>query len=313
MQNKIELKLLKVINFLVMTGSVTKTAQMLNLTPGAISYSLKILRKMTGEHLFIRTHNGMKPDTTALELSQRYERFTASSESIGNTLKTKTRDELKFMTFSLIEMLLADSIFCLKNVEAGYRFVFLTYTPGIRDRINNLKNDRVDIDAGGSLPPDKQISRVKFLSSKVSLLAGIKNDSLPDSLTVDDLRHVRHAVWSEMMDYCAESISGSGEIATFLQNQDVAIISGSIVNMVAFCSNSQCVMLIPDVFIPIMTKRFPVKVLPLPAELDMQYDCYLHFKCKLIDDVGVAKFLEDLVKGMETYNKPASFPFQHKT
>jgi DNA-binding transcriptional LysR family regulator len=303
MQNKIELKLLKIINILVMTGSVTKTAQLLNLTPGAISYSLKTLRGVTGEHLFIRTRNGMKPDTTALELSQRYEKFKATSDNTANSLRTECRDSLKFMTFSLIEMLLADSIFCLKKVPPKYRFVFLTYTPDVSDRLNNLKSGRVDIDVGGSLPPDKQISRVKILSSKVSLLAGIKNDSLPDNPTINDLEKVRHAVWSEMMDYYAVSVKNSGKIADYLQNQKIAIISGSIVNMVAFCAHSQCVMLVPDVFIPILTKRFPVKVISLPAELDMHYDCHLHFNSRLTDDTGLANFLEVLIKGMETYNQ----------
>ncbi|WP_120506968.1 LysR family transcriptional regulator [Rahnella bruchi] len=302
MKNKIEFKFLKIINILVMTGSVTKTAQLLNLTPGAISYSLKILRGMTGEHLFIRTRHGMKPDTTALELSQRYEIFAAGNMVKDSKWNMETRSELRFMTFSLVEMLLADSVFCLKNIEPLYRFVFLTYAPDINDRMNHLINRTIDIDIGGSLPPDRQISRIKIFTSKVSLLAGVNNTSLPDLLTVDDLQKTRHAIWSVMMDYYSDNILSTVKNNEYLQDRDVAIISGSIVNMVAFCASTQCVMLIPDIFIPMLIKRFPVKRLSLPDELDINYDCHMHFNTRFIDDNKAALYLNDIVEGLKAYS-----------
>jgi len=295
MQSKIDLKLLKLINVLVVSGSVTKAAQLLNLSPGAISYSLKKLRSITGEHLFIRTKSGMKPDATAHELSQRYQKFCSSANDSSSDDIEVSRDKLTVMTFSPMEMLLAESIFNLPDDSSLYRYVFLPYTASVEERVEKLKNGIVDVDIGGKLPADTLIGKVKILSCNVAVLAGVQNKLLPTQLSVEDLYRTRHVIWNVMIDYYCNTIQSAEKVGKYIQGRDVGLISSSLINMVAFCAHSDCIMLIPEMFVPMLTKKFPVQCHSLPAEFDMQYDCYMHFNTQLTEDEQAIKFVDKIM------------------
>ncbi|BCG09214.1 LysR family transcriptional regulator [Buttiauxella agrestis] len=298
MQSKIDLKLLKIINVLVVSGSVTKAAQLLNLSPGAVSYSLKKLRSLTGEHLFIRTKAGMKPDATALELSQRYQKFCSlAHENNADTIEV-SREKLTVMTFSPMEMLLAESIFNLPTDSSLYRYVFLPYTASIDERADKLKSGIVDVDIGGKLPADKLISKVKILSCDVVALSGVQNKALPTQLSVDDLYRARHAIWNVMIDYYCHSIRNAQKVGKYIQSRDVGLISSSIINMVTFCAHSDSIMLIPEMFVPMLTKKFPVQCHKLPAEFDMKYDCYMHFNTQITEDEQAMKFVDNVISNV---------------
>lgn len=52
MINDLDLKVLKAIHILCQSGSVSKTAEILEVTPGAVSYLINKARKATGTSLF---------------------------------------------------------------------------------------------------------------------------------------------------------------------------------------------------------------------------------------------------------------------
>ncbi|MFG6653139.1 LysR family transcriptional regulator [Scandinavium sp. M-37] len=300
MSHTIELKLLKIINTLVICGSVKTTAKILNLSPAAISYSLKKLREITGEHLFIRTRTGMKPNSTAYELSQRYQKHFAADFECDTLDNHQTSTELTILTYSPIEMLLSTSIANLEQKSHHDRYVFLPYTTNASERLDNLINKSAYIDIGSELPQDSAVSKLKLFTSDISILAGINNHDLPDVLTLKDMYQLKHALWSSLGDYYCESMNVSAEVIKYIQEREIAVVSSSIINMVEFCSRSECIMLIPDVFTPLFTRTFPVKSLQLPAELHMKHDCYIHFNNRVSENALMTRSIDAIIRSVKS-------------
>lgn len=300
MSQIIEIKLLKIINTLVDCGSVKTTAKLLNITPAAVSYSLNKLRDITGEHLFIRTRDGMKPNTTAYELSQRYKKFFATDAYIRKGAAVEEQGNLTILTYSPVEMLLSKAISGLSNIADHYRYVFLPYTINVNERMDNLNIESDYIDIGAELPQNNAVSKVKLFSSNISILAGVNNSTISDTVTRTDLYRVRHAIWSSLGDYYCETMQSSGEVKKYINERDVAIVSGSIINMVELCSRSNYIMLLPDVFIPMFTKIFPVRRIELPEELKMKHDCYMHFNKKTSEKTTITRLIDDIIHSVKS-------------
>lgn len=300
MSQTIELKLLKIINTLVVCGSVKTTAKLLNLSPAAISYSLKKLRDITGEHLFIRTRTGMKPNATAYELSQRYQKYFAADVDISRDENQQNENSLTILSYSPVEMLLSESIASLAHQPDKYRYSFLPYTIDVNERLDNLVNKNAYIDIGAELPQDKAVSKVKLFTSNISILASMHNTDIPTDVSCADLYQAKHAIWSSLGDYYCENMQVSGEVKKYIQERDVAVVSGSIINMVELCARSNYIMLLPDIFIPLFTQAFAVKRLALPAELRMKHDCYIHFNNKMTENPIMTRLIDDIIHSVRT-------------
>lgn len=281
MKKEIDLKLLRVIHSVVTTGTVTQAAISLKQSPGNISYQLGKARDITGAHLFIRTRDGMKPDATALELSQRYEQFMENSQPFHDASIDPRRSSLSINTYSLIEMMFAINVCGKEPEEKSLRYIFNAYTSNPEERLNKLRSNAIDIDIGNKLPPDAMVTAVKLFTSGVSVLVGEQQYEKKEEFNLRELQASRHAIWSSVPDFYSESIGGAIQTSHFIQSRDIAVISGSMINMVSLCANSNYIMLIPDFFAPMLEQTFQVKCLPLPEELDIRYDCYLHYSSQL--------------------------------
>ena len=67
--NRLDLNLLRVLDAIVETRSVTAAASTLGLTQSAVSNQLARLRETFDDPLFVRTPEGMMPTPRALEIS----------------------------------------------------------------------------------------------------------------------------------------------------------------------------------------------------------------------------------------------------
>lgn len=307
MSQKIDFKLLRVVNTLVVSGSVNATAMLLNLSPSAVSYSLKKLRAITGEHLFIRTKTGMIPSSTAYDLSQRYQKYFEADAGMHHTEQHYDQSSLTIQSYSPVELLLSESIARLAHRPDNFRYIFLPHTVDVDERMKNLANETAYIDIGSELPQDNAIGKVKFFTSGISALASIHNKQIPKKITCAQLYQSKHAVWSSVEQYYCEDLSTSLEVKKYIQKRKVAVISASIVNMVELCARSNCIMLLPDFFVPFFTRAFAVKHIELPPELRMKHDCYIHFNNKLTEHAAMMRLLDNILQSAKK-NFPCHSP-----
>ncbi|MCT4712220.1 LysR family transcriptional regulator [Enterobacteriaceae bacterium H11S18] len=299
MTQEIDVNLLRIIHLLVTNGSVTKTAQVLGLTPGAISHALNKARKLSGQHLFIRTRSGMQPDTLALELSQRYQKYTESSQEPGQD--NNSRNIFFLRTISFMEMLVADKILNETYDYQELRHVFVPYLSDTEKRLSDLKSNVINMDVGSKLPPDPLIYQVKLFSCKASLLVSDKSKFVGKQITLDDWYAAKHAVWSSQIDYYCDNVTKSSHALKHIENRNVVIHSSSNINMVLFCATNDCMMLIPDFYIPLTLETFPVKSIATPPELELKYDCYMHFHSQLSEDPAMMAKVDTIIADFNKY------------
>ena len=75
MVNGLDMKVLRAVHTLTQSGSVSRAADILGVTPGPVTYLISKARKATDSALFFRSRRGMAPDTRARELNARYQSF----------------------------------------------------------------------------------------------------------------------------------------------------------------------------------------------------------------------------------------------
>jgi DNA-binding transcriptional LysR family regulator len=237
----------------------------------------------------------MCPDTSALELSQHYQRYTGEYHPAEKVQHHEEKLILSFMTYSLIEMHLANGGLGITKPNKDLHHVFPPYDANANTRLSKLKSGEITIDIGAKLPADRNVSMVKLFSTSVSVL--VRRDSnLNNQLSLDEWQKNPHAIWSLHTDYYCRNIKNSINAAKLLQQRKISMVSANIINMISFCSTSDSIMMVPDYFIPMITDIFPVKKLLMPEELDIMYDCFLHYNNNIAGNKTFINALQNIVQ-----------------
>lgn len=296
MMNKdIDPKLLRVIHSIVTCGSAVEASYRLNMSTGNISYLLGKARRITGSHLFIRTNRGLRPDTTALELSHRYQQYFEGGlyRGVKKRSNSEKMESLSINAHSLMEML-----FCSYSMEQSeingdeLKYKFKSYISKTDDRLSRVKNKLIDIDIGDILPADSEINSVKLFTSEVGILTSSKHRPKGTVFTYKEWCSSRHIVWSTSPNYYNNSICGTKQVLKLNNSRDTAVISESLINMVSLCSNTSYIMLIPSFFSRLLECNFPVHFHPLDAGVNMYCDQYLHYNTALLDDDNIMSLID---------------------
>lgn len=302
MRGEIDLRLLKIIHTMVVTGSAGEAARILKVSQSTISYMLKKARHQMGTHLFVRTRYGMKPCALAVELSQKYLQYM-NQEELPTERNTHVRRAININTNTLTEMTLAATWLMKKTYTTPFYGVFHAYEHSPEERKRKLIAQAIDIDIGNKLPDDKNITTIKLFTSRMVILKNNSNNNDSNVFQESEWRNHRHVVSAFNMEYYNTSVEGAAQAKQLLDERDVAIISGSLINMVSLCAYGNYVMLIPAWYGPQLEKCFPVKCLDLPPGIDIYHDCYLHFSTAVKTETPVIRFISDIMSGVSQYQK----------
>ncbi|HCR1139903.1 TPA: LysR family transcriptional regulator [Klebsiella aerogenes] len=289
MNHNLDIRLLQVIHMICVHGSATKAAVALKISTASISYLLKKARDATGHHLFIRTHEGMKPDTMALEFSARYQRYLTRKDRLRGSCGYQ--GTLTLRTTSPIEILLSGITH--DNERVSFRYAFIPQTPCTETRLDGLMRGQTHVDIGGKLPPAQQIHQVRLFSSRFVVLAGQKMPG-PDQLTMSDWRRENHIDWSSTLDYYCDDVLKATDAARFLSERQVVMASGNMLCMAALCSVGRYLMLIPEIYALQLTRMYPLRIMTPPPELSMKYDSYLHYNASQASTAGLTGDIYEL-------------------
>ncbi|HGF6042570.1 TPA: LysR family transcriptional regulator [Enterobacter hormaechei] len=288
MITQINLKSLKAIHILTTCRSVTRTAELMDVSPATISYLLNKVRKATGSALFCRTKNGMIPDSTALELSQRYTSIIGElpNNDDGQPLGSRT---LTISTYALIELMLS---YQLKNSTLSPKT--LRFIPPEMDdeaRLIRLRNKEVDMDIGSRLPPDRSIIQVDFISCDIAIIASKNHPTIKDTFTMKDWYENKHIVWSRGMNLVCSNIEHANRFNELVNLRDISVTSSNSLNMITLCCFSNDIVLMPRDIVSFIETCFPVKAFDPPEELRMRFDCSLHYHHSVANDKSMVDLL----------------------
>lgn len=270
----LDMKVLRAIHLLCTSGSVTKAAEILQVTPGAVSYLINKARKSTGSALFFRTRSGMKPNTLALELSQRYQSINQDYNVDGSALSPDGR-AIVLSTPSILELLLTTAL--LKNENEQTRLAFCKPSDTDSERLARLRNKEIDIDIGSRLPVDSSIVQLKLFACDVGILVRKGHTMIKPPFSLDDWHQNRHAIWSRGMHFISDDVEQTQHFRALFEKQDIAFVASSSLNLITLCAFSNLVILVPTAIGKKVLNILPVQLLEAPPELQMRYECYLHY------------------------------------
>lgn len=281
MSVELDIKVLRAIHTLSTAGSVTKAAQLLQVTPGAVSYLINKARKATGSALFFRTREGMRPNTLATELSQRYQNMVASfsSEDVGHKNHNRT---YIVSTYTLVEFLLA--LAWESSAERGTELRYVSSDQDETRRLAALRNKEVDIDIGSRLQVDSSIIQVKLFSTEVGMIAHKDHPTIGERFTTADWHENRHALWSRGMHFISDDIEQTQNFRNLFDQQKIFCVSSTSMNAVLLCAYSDTVTRMPVRIGRKLESILPVKLHSLPENLHLTYECFLHYHHSFIKD-----------------------------
>ena len=286
----VDIKVLRAVHILVTCGSVTKAAEILNVTPGAVTYLINKARKATGSALFFRTKNGMLPDNVAKVLSLRYIKFANAFEENDKKLMLGNR-EVTISTYALIELMIAIR---LNDSITEDKICFSSLSTNDESRLIKLRNREVDIDIGTRLPPDRSIISSMFFNCGVKVIArkGLMEKNTP--LTLKDWMSKRHIMWSRGMHLICDNHDKANQVYDILSQRDIYCVTSNSSNMIMMASYTDNFIIMPEIIVDNFIDKLPIDVFDLPVEMNIRYECYVHYHCSMIKDPLINGILKTL-------------------
>ncbi|MBB1200720.1 LysR family transcriptional regulator [Enterobacteriaceae bacterium 89] len=298
MHDSIDIKLLQVIHTVAMTKSVSVTARHLGTSAGTISYWIGKARKVTRSHLFTRTRQGMLPDTTALELSQRYQEYLLKTSGPGNS-RSHSERKVRIHTNSLLEMIVSEYLPDPAKRKKPRHYAFKPYIQDVSARTHALETGKIDLDIGPKLPANKAISAVRLFRSGVSILTGKDNPRYGDQLTLEEWYGSQFISWSGISDYWCDDIATSASVHHHLAGRTYGVLSGSLINTLLGCASTEFITLVPTLFVDTLVDIMPVRPVAVPPQLSLYYECFVHFNHSLVKEKEVFLEISHLIDSVQ--------------
>lgn len=270
----ISLQKLEIINEIIECGSANKAALQLGISPSLVSYTIRTLKEKLGSNIFTRTSRGLMPNEIAFTLQETYRNLIALNQC---------QKEYYIATYSLIELLLTEAI---QSRDDNTLLHFRTMDDTEEERLKKLKRRAIDIDIGGKLPDDISIISQKYLQSDMRVLVSENHSSIGDVFTISDWLNNSHLRWRRDEGSITSMVKGMDLTDEMIAHRDISWESPNLLTMAYLCSRGDSIMLIPEVFVSQLKRTFPLKALALPQELEMSFECYIHYHRSLKIEVN---------------------------
>ncbi len=271
--HNIDIKTLKVLHTLMNCGSVTRSAEYLDVTPGAISYFLNKARNSTGSALFFRTKNGMRPDNIGKALAERYQKII-DDKIIGNEKLSLSQRDLTISTYALIELLIGINI---DNKDSEGRISFCPLPNDDQERQKKLRNKEVDIDIGTRLGVDSNIIQSRLFSCGIKIVTNQKYPSKKKSFSLEEWLKATHVVWGRGMYLFHDDHVHTNKFHELISNRQEVCVASNSINMLLMAAYTENIIIMPAIVINKLADKFPIKVFSPPTELNMIYECFVHY------------------------------------
>lgn len=282
--HNLDMKTLRVLDTLMNCRSVTRSAKYLDVTPGAVSYFLNKARQTTGSALFFRTKNGMQPDNIAKELVKQYQINKRENKSSLPLVR-----DLTISTYALIELLIGTDP---GTQDLNHKINFHPLPVDNDERQQKLRNKEVDIDIGTRLPADSNIIQCRLFSCGVRIVTGQQYSIEKTRFTLDDWLKASHIVWGRGMPLFHDDFEHANRFHEYLSHRRVACIASNSINMIFMAAHSKHVVIMPEKIVNSLKDKFPVRDFTPPPELDMQYECFLHYHKTRSEEKNIQSMLK---------------------
>ncbi|GKX58663.1 LysR family transcriptional regulator [Leminorella grimontii] len=282
MNESFDYNLIKYLVAIVDTRSMVKASEVLDTAPAAVSYAVSKLRKHYNDPLFIRSRDGVKPTTLAMNL---YEIFSPINQSILEQVTATdavskpifNNPLIKIRTNSIVEYWLTHYAIKSHIVPEKCVFEFAKYSNSLDERINSLRTQEIDIDIGTSMPADRNIVSMPLFNFDLTLICRIDHPRIKETISLEQF---------SQESYVSRAFQENANIVSEMENvldsraTQPWIKSESFINLLLNIIDNDLIMFFPKFLIPLITKNFPIKEVHCDfiKKKELYFYAYMHKK-----------------------------------
>lgn len=246
--NDFDYNLIKIMNEVIISGSLSGAAEKLELSVSAVSLSINKLQRCLSVELFIRTAQGMKPTQTALDIHDSFSHAMCIIDDVIYKAKNQTKSvsSLKVMCSDLIESYYFQRLHQHDDLQETLFSFTNTMLFNHDECVRNLLQSRNDIVLSNFPLEHNGITSVEIdslddfvvLCSSNSLLATQK------TFTLSHYYSLSHAV------YCQSEVQAKKLISVNTHNENfnrikVIYYSSSLNGVIAAIERSEMISIFP--------------------------------------------------------------------
>lgn len=262
MSESFDYNLIKFLVAIVNTRSMVGASEVLDTPPAAVSYAVAKLRKHYNDPLFIRSRNGVKPTSLAINL---YETFNPINQLITDSIENKggslaprlDHPAIKIRANSLIEYWLTYHAIKQEIVPNKCTFNFVSHTNDMDEKVNALRTQMVDIDIGISMDADRNIISIPLFDFELTLLCRQNHPRIKDSISLEQFSHENYI--SRASKEGGANLSSELEHIFESRTTFPWVQSESFINLLLNVIDNDLIMIFPKFLIPLVVDKFPVK------------------------------------------------------
>lgn len=197
-EGKFDYNLIHYLVTIVETSSMVSAAEVLGVAPSVVSYAVKKLRDHYGDPLFVRSLNGVKPTSLALNL---YQKFTLINNDIIEAINLKqlqgtaTR-KIFIQTESLTELWVSEKLLESGIVPGECTVEFCSPGPTNEQRSNRIRSREVDLDIGFTIQGDSNIVGTTLYSFEYVIICRQQHKTVGDSITLEQFTQEKYLGFS---------------------------------------------------------------------------------------------------------------------
>lgn len=249
--NEFDYNLIKIMNEVILSGSLSRAAEKLELSVSAVSLSINKLQRYLAVELFIRTAQGMKPTQMALDIHESFSHAIVIIDDVVHKAKNQTKrvssvkvmcsdliesyyfqrlhlqDDLQETLFSFTNATLFNHDECVRNLLQSGNDIVLSNFPLHHDSITSVEIDSLD--------------DFVVLCSSASLLA------TQETFTLSHYFALPHAVYCYNEGHAKKLISISNDhiINDVMNTRKVIYNSSSLNGIIAAIERSEMIAIFP--------------------------------------------------------------------
>jgi len=243
--NDIDLNLLTALDVLLDEGSVTTAAKRLNLSPSAMSRTLKRLRETTGDPLLVRAGRGLVPTPHAFALRERVHEVARDSQAL---LQPK-RETLDVGSLKRIFTLRANAAFIerfsvplVTAIAESAPKVRLRFAPKPTKVIDPLRDGLLDLEVGVIETTAPELVTRGLFPDRFVGVARAGHPLLIGTITPERIAACQHVMASPS----GEFTGPMGDVLTALQlERDVSVVVPGFSDALRISRQTNLVTLVP--------------------------------------------------------------------
>lgn len=271
---RFDLNLLVIFECIYQHLSISKAAEMLFITPSAVSQSLQRLRSQLNDPLFVRAGKGISPTTTAVNLHQHLSKNLNQLEQTINMMASADLDK-KFIIYGpqiFSTPALANFVNALL-AEPDLQIEYHDYT-SINDSVENLLHYRkADIVITTSPIYNRALVCEKFYGADTVLVCREDHPRLGTHATYEEILQEKFTYY-DVQDSWVRRNQYDNE--GFMVERNCAFRSSSFISIINAIHQTDLIGIMPHSYFVMLKSSLRLKEITLPAPLPKVhiYVCY---------------------------------------